>query len=682
MRGHDQRASAERATTVTNPDKTMYPETGFTKKDLVSYYRDISPAMLPHLFRRPLTLKRYPDGVTGQSFYEKNCPSHRPAWVEVARVPSQRRGTTEFCVANDQATLVWLANLAAIELHPVLSRAPLGEPGATDGPPEPTMVVFDLDPGAPAGATDCAQVALLLREVLAVGRLQCWTKTSGKKGLQVYVPLNTTHSFEQTKQFARSIASLLAERHPQQVVDNMSLSLRPDRVLIDWSQNDASKTTVAAYSLRAMPEPTVSTPLTWVEVEQIAAREGPSPSAFAPGTVLERVRDHGDLFAPVEQLRQALPSPLDRRLQDYVSKRSFSVTPEPAPSIPEPDAQGQSPRLAGGRSRQSRRTDDASEPGAASERGMPASFEPMKATLAEVVPTDASEWAFEVKWDGFRTVALTRDGSARLQSRTLSDTTGSFPTVAAIGSAVGRHDLILDGEICALDSDGRPDFSLLQQRSRQPTDIVYMLFDVVYLDGRWLTGMPYSERRSILEALELRPGPWQVPAYHVGDGQALLAATRLQGLEGLVAKRLDSVYQPGKRSRAWLKLKNRHSQELVVAGWIPGRGRRSGGVGSLLLGYYDRGDLRYAGKVGTGFTQAELDRLAPMLESRRLSSSPFWPGTALPPDVARQARFARPDLVAQVEFAEWTVDGILRAPSYRGLRLDKPAGVVVRERPL
>ena len=312
---------------------------------------------------------------------------------------------------------------------------------------------------------------------------------------------------------------------------------------------------------------------------------------------------------------------------------------------------------------------------------MPAVLEPMTATLATSVPSDDSEWAFEVKWDGFRTVAFVEQGHARLQSRTRLDITEAFPSIASIAAALGHHDAILDGEICALDDDGRPDFSLLQQRSKRHAEVVYVLFDLVHLNGRWLGDLPYRQRRQLLESLELVAGPWQVPAYHVGDGRALLEVTRRRSLEGLVAKRLDSTYEPGKRSRSWLKLKNRCRQELVIGGWMPGRGRRGPGIGSLLLGYFEAGTLRYAGRVGTGFTDAELDRLGALLQARPLAESPFAPSSPLPPDVATHARFTVPDLVAEVEFAEWTRDAVLRAPSYRGLRVDKPAGEVVRERP-
>jgi bifunctional non-homologous end joining protein LigD len=285
---------------LTNREKVMYPRTGFTKGQLVDYYAQIAPVLLPHLSGRPLTLKRYPDGVEGKYFYEKRCPAHRPDWVSTAPIESERgKGTIDYCLAEDLPTLIWAANLADIELHTSLSRA--------KDMSTPTAIVFDLDPGAPAGLKKCCRVALEIRELFDAFGLRSLVKTSGSKGLQVYVPLNTRVSYEQTKPFARAVAELLEKRHPRQVVSRMAKELRPGKVLIDWSQNDEHKTTVSVYSLRARERPTISTPLEWEEVERAArARREPNLSA-EPEELLERVRQHGDLFAPLFELTQELP---------------------------------------------------------------------------------------------------------------------------------------------------------------------------------------------------------------------------------------------------------------------------------------------------------------------------------------------------------------------------------------
>jgi bifunctional non-homologous end joining protein LigD len=287
---------------LSNLDKVMYPKAGFTKGDLIDYYVRIAPVLLPHLHDRPLTLKRYPDGVEGKHFYEKQCPSHRPDWVQTAAVWSRHnKKNIDFCLVNDLPTLAWAANLADIELHTSLSLAETVE--------RPTMMVFDLDPGPPANIVHCCKVGLLLRDLFAQFKLETFAKTSGSKGLQIYVPLNGDEvTYDDTKPFARAVAELLEKQHPKQVVSRMTKSLRGGKVLIDWSQNDDHKTTVCVYSLRAKEHPTVSTPVTWDEVETASRRRSGKVLAFEHDQVLKRVERDGDLFALVLTQRQALPS--------------------------------------------------------------------------------------------------------------------------------------------------------------------------------------------------------------------------------------------------------------------------------------------------------------------------------------------------------------------------------------
>jgi bifunctional non-homologous end joining protein LigD len=309
---HETKRAAEievegRTLKLTNREKVMYPRAGFTKGELIDYYAAIAPVLLPHLAGRPLTLKRYPDGVEGEYFYEKRCPAHRPAWVSTAPIQSERgKGTIDYCLAEDLPTLIWAANLAAIELHPSLSRAKRMN--------RPTAIVFDLDPGAPAALKQCCRVALQIKELFDMFGLDTLVKTSGSKGLQVYVPLNTPVTYEQTKSFARAVAELLEKRHPRQVVSRMAKELRPGKVLIDWSQNDEHKTTVSVYSLRARERPTISTPLQWKEVER-AARSRREPELSAePQELLQRVARDGDLFGPLLSLTQKLPDLSGRAL--------------------------------------------------------------------------------------------------------------------------------------------------------------------------------------------------------------------------------------------------------------------------------------------------------------------------------------------------------------------------------
>jgi bifunctional non-homologous end joining protein LigD len=285
---------------LSNLEKVLYPAAGFTKQQVIDYYARIAPAMLPHLEGRALTRKRYPNGVDAEFFYEKNAPMHRPDWVKTAPIWSEgNHRTVHYILANDLATLIWLANLAAIELHPSLALA--------RDITCPTMMVFDLDPGPPANIVQCCQVALWLREVFEKFGLQSFPKTSGSKGLQIYVPLNTPTSFDETKTFSRALAQLLEHEHPGLVLSDMKKHLRTGKVFVDWSQNDEHKTTVAVYSLRARERPTVSTPVSWKEVEAALKKKDPTLLVFEAKQTVARVEKLGDLFAPVLTLKQKLP---------------------------------------------------------------------------------------------------------------------------------------------------------------------------------------------------------------------------------------------------------------------------------------------------------------------------------------------------------------------------------------
>ena len=290
-----------RRLSLSNLGKVFYPATGFTKGEVIDYYTRIAPVLLPHLRGRHLTLKRYPDGVDGQFFYEKQCPRHRPDWVRTARVPIRTDGRSiDYCLVEDLATVVWLANLADLEMHTPLARA--------DSPAAPTMLAFDLDPGPPATIVECAEVACRLREAFDHFGLLAFPKTSGSKGMQLYVPLNTPTTYRVTKPFAQGVAQVLERRHPELVVSEMRRDLRAGKVFIDWSQNDEHKTTVCVYSLRARERPTVSTPITWDEVEAVLRSRDPDELAFTSDEVLARVAEHGDGFAPVLALEQELPA--------------------------------------------------------------------------------------------------------------------------------------------------------------------------------------------------------------------------------------------------------------------------------------------------------------------------------------------------------------------------------------
>ncbi len=329
------------------------------------------------------------------------------------------------------------------------------------------------------------------------------------------------------------------------------------------------------------------------------------------------------------------------------------------------------------------RMDPASDP---EREPMPERIVPMMAQPSPLVPRDERNWSFEVKWDGVRAIAYVQPGRLRLESRNLNDVTEAYPEVRGLLKVLGMRDAVFDGEIVAFDEAGKPSFELLQRRMHvtstsavrrlsSSTPVVYAIFDLLYLDGHSLMELPYAQRREQLEALELSGPAWRVPAAHPGDGELLLKATEAQGLEGIVAKRLDSRYEPGRRGGAWLKIKHTRRQELVIAGWIPGEGRRAERIGALLLGYYEDARFRFAGRVGTGFTEKTLADLARRLKPLRRDSSPFDAAPKLP----RNTVFVEPCLVAEIEFREWTNERVLRAPSFKGLREDKAPREVTLE---
>jgi bifunctional non-homologous end joining protein LigD len=317
---------------------------------------------------------------------------------------------------------------------------------------------------------------------------------------------------------------------------------------------------------------------------------------------------------------------------------------------------------------------------------MPRGLRPMLARLSKL-PADEDLYGFEIKWDGVRAMAYLARGRVSLESRTGRDITAQFPEAAGLTGRMGRRQAVLDGELVAFDEAGRPSFQQLQGRIHLASEglvrermraipVTYVVFDVLHLSGRSTRELPYTQRRAVLEGLGLDGPSWQTPGYRAGEGSALLAVSHEKGLEGVIAKRLDSIYVPDSRGGAWLKVKNVRSQEVVIGGWLPGQGRRSGTIGSLLIGYYENSELRYAGKVGTGFREEDLKRFAERLKPLRRETSPF---------VGRQPErgsiFVEPKLVAEVEFGEWTRAGTMRHPSFKGLRTDKPPQDVVREEP-
>ncbi|CAN5159220.1 ATP-dependent DNA ligase [soil metagenome] len=796
--------------TLTNLDKVIYPETGTTKGEVIAYYAEIADVMIPHIRNRPATRKRWVHGVgtpehPGEAFFQKNLDQRAtPSWV-VHRALQHRNHSNDYPLVNDRATLVWLAQLATLEIH-----VPQWQFGRTGTARNPDRLVLDLDPGEGVGLAECVQVAKYVREILHGMGLDAMPVTSGSKGIHLYAALDGRQNAEQVSAVAHELARALEADHPDLVVSDMRKALRGGKVLLDWSQNSAAKTTVAPYSLRGRFRPTVAAPRSWRELASKDLRQ------LELQEVLDRVKRRGDPLAGLtaghlDSLEptaarmagfEAAFGAADDRLAKYRSMRDGSKTPEPVPAEPAVSTEGRSfviqehhaSRLhydfrlehdgvlvswavpkgvptepkqnhlavqtedhplaygafegsipkgqygagevtiwdAGSYELEKWRDDKEvivtlhGRPGGglggsrrvalihtgrgeqdaqnwlmhlmkdqtadlAVQRTAPTAAPAPKAMLAKagaaIDIADEDDWAFEMKWDGIRAIVTVAGGRVSLRSRNDTDLTRSYPELAELAEVIDGHDAVLDGEIVALDAKGRPDFGLLQTRmnltaaaevtrARATTPVQLMLFDLLQLDGRSLLKLNYDQRRAALEALLGDSGRIRVPPAFVGGLDAALSTSRRLGLEGIVAKERDARYWPGRRSSSWTKIKHHQTQEVVVGGWSAGKGRRADGVGSLLLGVPDGDRFRYAGRVGTGFSDAFLREL-PALFAPRSTRKPTL--QAVPPADARGVTWLQPDLVAEVEFAGWTPTGRLRQPSWRGWRPDKSPADIQRE---
>lgn len=778
---------------VNNLDKVLYPATGTSKADVLRYYAQIAEVLVPHSADRPITRKRWPNGVDGEVFFQKNLGGGTPHWVHRATMTHSEADHT-YPIANDRATLAWLAQIAALELHVPQWRF--------DGdlhPLPPDRIVFDLDPGPGVTLPEVAHVATLVKEILDQMGLPSYPVTSGSKGIHLYAPVEGGYSSAQTSALAKELGRSLEADHRDLVVAEMAKSARAGRVFLDWSQNNGSKTTICPYSLRGTDRPQVAAPRTWEELSDPALRH------LELDEVLDLVAERGDPMGPIGR-PPGVGTGRDR-LTLYRSKRDGDRTPEPVPdthgsddeaarifviqehhasrlhwdlrlarhgvlvswALPKgvPDDPGHNHLavqtedhpieyatfagtippgeygagqmsiwdsgtyttekwrdgkeviatltgrpdggLAAGPGRPARialiRTGEnwlihLMDPARAAPASTPASRptrsgarrrrqqlpDPMMATAADSVPDEAG-WAYEMKWDGVRAIVEVDDGAVRVRSRSGRDQTAQYPELGALVDAVAASRAVLDGEIVALDDAGRPSFSLLQPRmqatreneiaraaARRPVHL--MLFDVLSIEDTSLLDEPYLDRRDALAALVLEQGIVHVPPAGQ-DGAAAMATSRELGLEGVVAKRQDSRYRPGRRSPSWLKLKHTSTQEVVVVGWKEGSGSRAGKVGALLLAVPDdAGVLQYVGRVGSGFTERDVTGWLSRFEPLAQQDPPL---RDVPAPDARDAVWLTPVQVAEVEFGEWSPSGRLRHPRWRGWRPDKDAGEIRRE---
>jgi bifunctional non-homologous end joining protein LigD len=843
-----------RELTISNLEKVYYPESGFTKGEVISFYSEIAEVILPHLRNRPLTLKRFPEGITGEHFYEKNAPAHTPPWVKRFAVPRGEGGSDiRYVLCNDHATLVWVTNLADIEKHALLAVAPALH--------RPTSLVFDLDPGEPAGILECGRVALNLKDLLDTLNLQSFVKVSGSKGLHLIVPLNYDVTYEMTQPFAKALAELASQQMPDRVVSEMAKTLRRGKVFIDWSQNSDFKTTVCVYAMRAKSgEPFISMPISWKELSRAVKGGDQQSLSFTPAAAIKRIKRIGDLFEPVLRIQQKLPSVFtealaagppqtlsswphnrgkvrDKSLREYAAKRDHSRTPEPAAlpgnearderfhrfviqkhqashlhydwrlemqgvlrswAVPKgPPTKLREARLAmhvedhpleyadfegtippgnygagtvmvwdrgeyedltgnpatafhsgklhiimrGTKLRgewilvKDRREEDSNkwllikageslspfsgkidDSSAVSGRSMneiavandaqwqsnrPATpvrkkktdarikrveatfIEPMHCKAVAALPED-EQWGFEIKFDGYRCIAVRNDSEITLFSRNRNVLNDRFPNIVeALRSIDG--DFVLDGEIVALDEQGRPSFQLLQSARSPLLSAYFYIFDLLNQDGEALHGETIERRRERLNGLLPESvDPLRLSPLLRASAGRILEEVRKLGLEGIVGKRNGSAYEPGERSGAWIKHRTNREQEFVIGGYIPG----AHGFESLLVGLYENDKLIFVAIVKSGFVPLMRDETFPKLKKVATPKCPFnnlpekkgsrW-GDSLTVEKMKECRWVKPKLVCQVGFVEWTDAGHLRHCSFIALRDDKDASKVVRE---
>ncbi len=741
---------------LTNPDKVLYPATGTTKAQVFDYYIRIAEVMIPHIAGRPVTRKRWPNGVEESSFFEKQLASSAPDWLDRGTVV-HKSGTTTYPIIDTVEGVAWLAQQASLEVHVPQWR--FVEDADTLKPGPATRIVFDLDPGEGVTMKQLCQVATAVRDLMSDIGLTTFPLTSGSKGLHLYAPLEEPVSSQGASVLAKRVAQQLEKAMPKLVTATMTKSQRTGKVFLDWSQNNASKTTIAPYSLRGREHPTVAAPRTWEEIEDPELRH------LDFGEVLDRVDEMGDLLA---ELDEAVP--VADRLTTYRSMRDPAKTPEPVPvkppkagdnnrfviqehharrlhydlrlerdgvlvswAIPKnlPDTpsvnhlavhtedhpleyltfHGEIPKgeYGGGKmiiwdtgTYETEKFNDVPPDGPAKGgeviitlhgekiRGRYALIQtdgknwlahrmkdqkhlqvgdlaPMLATEGSVAKLKAGQWAFEGKWDGYRILLEADHGKLSIRSRRGRDVTAEYPQFQALAADLADHHVILDGEAVALDESGVPSFTEMQNRARS-TRVEFWAFDILYLDGRPLLRAKYTDRRRLLEALA-EGGGLIVPDQLPGDGPEALKHAREKRWEGVVAKKRDSTYQPGRRSKSWIKDKLWNTQEVVIGGWRQGEGGRSSGIGSLMLGIPADGGLQFVGRVGTGFTDKALANLKKTLKPLETDESPF--NQRLPRQDAKGVTFVRPELVGEVRYSERTSDNRLRQPSWRGLRPDK-----------
>jgi len=755
---------------LSNLKKVLYPDDHIVKAELVEYYLKIAPTILAQVKGRPLSVVRYPDGIGGESFFQKNRPNWAPDWLEHVVLGQEKK---DYIIATEAASLAWLANLACIELHQMHSRAPHFD--------KPDYIVYDFDPPENFQFRNVAELAQEFKEHLEGFDYHPFVKTTGRKGLHVVTPIEPKWEFEKAFEAAKAVAQPFVDSHGSAMTLQIKKDHRQGKVLLDIYRNRQSQTIVSAYSVRGLPGAPVSTPLQWEELHSLE-----SPKAFDLRNVPQRVMQNGDPWeamaayttaihtetkhaAPAKQnLQPARTYKTPAQLESYSKKRSFAKTPEPPPAsatgegnafvvhrhhasrlhydlrleqngvlkswavpkglpprpgikrlavsvedhpldyvnfegaIPKGEygggmmwkfAQGryeitkqkkdgfyfrlQAPELNG-----EYRTYHTNENQWLLERldtpqtdWLRSPIQPMLARPA-LKPPDSDDYLYEVKWDGIRAMISLDEGAIKIHGRNGTDLTMQFPELLLSEQSFRATSALFDGEIVCLDPDGKPNFRDVIHRMQQKSEgaigrakakhtAVCYVFDCLYLDGRPIVSEPLTRRRAWLEDAIKKDSPYRV-SQAVEEGAAFFEAVKQMGLEGMMAKQRNSVYQPGRRSEYWLKIKSRQTLECVIIGYTRGKGGREAKFGALHIAQANGEQLKYLGKVGTGFDNRLFESVFAELKTLPKIQRPI---KEKPIDDS-QSIWIEPKLMCEVQFASFTPDGLLREPVFLRLRPD------------
>jgi DNA ligase D-like protein (predicted ligase)/DNA ligase D-like protein (predicted polymerase)/DNA ligase D-like protein (predicted 3'-phosphoesterase) len=756
---------------LSNLGKVLYPEDHLTKAHLIEYYFTMAPTILAHVKGRPLSLVRFPDGITGESFYQKNRPDWAPPWIEYVTLGEEKKN---YVVATEEASLVWLANLACIELHQMHSRAPHFD--------KPDYIAYDFDPPERFEFGKVVELALEFKEHLESFGYHPFVKTTGRKGLHIVTPIDPKWDFQRMFEASKAVAQPFVDSHSAVMTLQIKKDQRAGKVLLDIYRNRTSQTIVAAYSLRGLPGAPVSTPLTWDELKSIKSTKG-----LDMRTVPARVKESGDPWEAMAayatcihterktrgSAKKSLPPARTyktaEQLEAYAGKRRFLNTPEPAPAQaiaangrafvihrhhasrlhydlrlerdgvlkswavpkglpPRPgikrlavsvedhpldyvNFEGAIPKgeygggmmwkFAQGRYEMTKEKKDGfyfrlhsreltaeyrihnmkenqwllERVDAPQTDWLRERIEPMLARSADK-PPDSGDYAFEMKWDGIRALISMDEGEIKIHGRNGLDLTAQFPELVNAENGFRAASGLFDGEIVCLEADGKPNFrnvigrmqqtgqaAIERAQARHPA--VCYLFDCLYLDGRPIVNEALTRRREWLADAIKKDSAYRM-SEAVEEGPAFFEAVKQMGLEGIMAKRRDSIYQAGKRSDAWLKIKTRQTAECIVIGFTEGKGDRESTFGALHLAQMREGALKYVGKVGSGFDETNLKSVWQELVSLTRAKRPV----NVTPVAKARSVWTEPRLVCEVRYASVTPDGMLREPVFVRLRPD------------